>query len=39
MKKQRIIATVLKAVVMVISTIFEIIRTIGLFGKSARAAA
>ena len=39
MKKQRIIATVIKAVVVVIATIFEIIRAIGLFGKSARAAA
>lgn len=39
MKKPRIIEIVLKVVTVVIATIFEIIRAIGLFGKSARAAA
>ena len=39
MKKQRIIAIVLKVVTVVIAAVFEILRAIGLFGKSARAAA
>ena len=39
MKKQRIIAIVFKVVTVVIAAVFEILRAIGLFGKSARAAA
>ena len=39
MKKQRIIAIVLKVVTVVIAAVFEILRAIGLFGKSAGVAA